>query len=162
MSVLTFCLVSALVDVSAATVATATPAIRLADVSALKAAIAEQKGKTVVVNFWATWCKPCVKELPELARFYRDYKDKNVAVLGFSADAKSALNEKLPAFAAEHAIPYPIYLIDMGNNPAAVIEAFGDAFGGVLPTTVIYDKTGAVHTSHEGELTYEQLVHLLP
>lgn len=136
--------------------------IHVATVAGLDAAVARHRGSVVVVNFWATWCKPCVKEMPILAQFARDAQKSGKAVLlGFSADGKEAVQSAVRPFVAKHALPFPTYVIDMGDDPDAVIRHFGDAFTGVLPTTLVYNREGVVAGSHVGEIdraTLDRLV----
>ncbi len=79
-------------------IAHAAPAVNLVTPSGLKAAIAKNKGKVVMVNFWATWCAPCVEELPELAKLKRANASKGVVLILVSGDEienKSAVSKKL-------------------------------------------------------------------
>ena len=79
-------LFSSLIVGGAAHIAQAAPTIKVVTPSALKSAIAKNKGKVVMVNFWATWCKPCVTELPELAKLKRANASKGVVLLLVSGD----------------------------------------------------------------------------
>ncbi len=98
-----------------------------------KITLSEQKGKVVLVDFWATWCPPCRSAIPHLVRIYNDYKDQGLLVLGVSLDQDKSALEK---FIQESAIPYPILL---GNNEVA--NAY-DVQG--IPTLVVFDKKGKI------------------
>jgi peroxiredoxin len=89
------------------------------------------KGKVVQVNFWATWCPPCRKEMPDLQAFYDKYKDQGFVVLSIS-DEEAA---KVSPFITERNISYPV-LLDPGRkvNEAFVVEG--------IPKSFVYDREG--------------------
>ena len=89
------------------------------------------KGKVVLVNFWATWCPPCRKEMPDLQALYDKYKDEGLVVLSISDEEAAKVNP----FIAERKITYPV-LLDPGRkvNGAYVVEG--------IPKTFVYDREG--------------------
>jgi peroxiredoxin len=91
----------------------------------------ELKGKVVLVNFWATWCPPCRKEMPDLDALYQKFKDQGFVVLSIS-DEEAA---KVSPFVAERKISYPV-LLDPGRkvNEAFVVEG--------IPKSFVYDREG--------------------
>ena len=116
--------------------------------------LTELKGKWVVVNFWATWCAPCVKEIPDLAAFATAQGDR-VRVLGVALDwdetgKRDADERKVKAFAKKVGLTYPLVL---GN--AASEKSFGKLKG--LPTTIVYDQAGKIVYQKTGTVTLEQL-----
>ena len=113
--------------------ASAAQAFELTDTSGRTHRLADYKGRWIVVNFWATWCVPCVQEIPEIAAFRRDHGD--VVVIGVAIDAQDA--EKTRAFAKKVGHDYPLVLSD-----DAVERQLGAPKA--LPTTRIYDPTGKV------------------
>lgn len=111
--------------------------------------LSQYKGKVVLVNFWATWCKPCRIEIPTLSALYRDYKDQGFVVLGVSVDSE------VPAvkpFARVMKMNYPV-LIGAGH------EELGDAFGPFIgfPTSVLVKRDGAVCVRQVGLLSRAKL-----
>ncbi len=89
------------------------------------------KGKVVLVNFWATWCPPCRKEMPDLEALYQKYKDQGFVVLSIS-DEESA---KVSPFIAERKISYPV-LLDPGRKVAEAFIVEG------IPKSFVYDREG--------------------
>ena len=106
-------------------------AFDLVDTAGKPHRLADYKGRWVVVNFWATWCVPCVQEIPEIAAFQRDHRD--VAVIGIAVDARDA--DKVRAFAKKVGHDYPLVLSD-----DSVERQLGAPKA--LPTTRIYDPSG--------------------
>ncbi len=90
------------------------------------------KGKVVLVNFWATWCPPCQKEMPDLEALYNQYKDQGFVILAFSEDDET---NKVAPFIAERKITYPI-LLDPGQKTGNQFEVNG------IPKSFLYDREG--------------------
>jgi len=106
--------------------------------------VADFHGKVVVMNLWATWCAPCVLEMPTLAKLAKAYEGRPVEVVAVSIDGESA-REKAKAFIAQHA-PLTFY-----NDPKARMPfALSPPAAGV-PTTVIYGKDGVEFARLPGE-----------
>jgi thiol-disulfide isomerase/thioredoxin len=101
-------------------------------------------GKVVVVNFWATWCKPCRKEIPAFSRAYDKYKDQGLALFGVMTDDPS--DSELGRFSAEVGIHYPVVRVDQ-----ELMHVF--EYPEALPTTFVYDRAGNLRVRHRGGLT---------
>ena len=119
------------------------------DVDGKEVRLSQYKGKVVLVNFWATWCKPCRVEIPTLNALYRDYKDQGFVVLGVSVDSEVAA---VKPFARVMKMNYPV-LIGAGH------EDLGNAFGPFLgfPTSVLVKRDGAICLEHVGTVSRSQL-----
>ena len=100
-------------------------------------ALADFAGHPLLVNFWATWCAPCVEELPLLDRFHRGARGRGWQVLGLAVDRQAPVR----AFLAAHPVAFPVALI--GADGVAWTRALGNA-SGALPFSVLLDAAGGV------------------
>lgn len=107
--------------------------------------LAQWQGKILVINFWATWCAPCVKEMPALSALQTELADKKIHIIGIGID--SAKN--VGAFADKYAISYPLYVAGMGGSQFS--RAFGNQAGG-LPYSVVVGGDGQIRKTYLGEL----------
>ena len=107
----------------------------------------ELAGKVVVVNFWATWCKPCEHEIPAFSKVAEHYKGK-VVILGVMTD--NADPDKLLNFMSDHELTYPVVRVD---KDIYLAYQYPDK----LPTTFVFDGTGTRRTMHIGPMSEEQL-----
>lgn len=124
--------------------------------AALKDRIAAAKGKVLVINFWATWCPPCINEMPELAKFYSAYKDKLVFI-SISADHPETIEKNVRPFLAKMSLPFPIEVVSEAD-PGIVSETLGiENWVGGLPATFVYDAAGNLHKEWYEEVTQETL-----
>lgn len=112
--------------------------------------LAQWKGKPLLVNFWATWCGPCVREMPELSHLAGAENGKRFNVIGIGIDSPTNMSE----FAARHRIAYPLYVAGMGGTELA--RALGNDKGG-LPYTVLIGADGQVIKTYLGELKFDEL-----
>lgn len=108
--------------------------------------LSQYKGKWVVINYWATWCKPCLTEMPALNKLY-DQNKNNVVVLGVSFDGLT--NEEINSAATQHKIDYPM----LSSFPIASI---GVKNVSVLPTTYIINPQGKLVKTLKGPQTEQQ------
>ncbi len=143
----------------------ATPSqIRVVDLKGLEAVIAAERGKAVLVNFWAIWCQPCVAELPEFLAVGRAYRDRNAAVLTVSYDlmvpdvTKDGVLKQMRAFVAQRKIDAPVLIYD-----APDYDAINQRFGlpGPVPVTIAIDRSGAVVERHAGQTTRQQFEEMM-
>ncbi len=110
--------------------------------------LSEWQDKVILLNFWATWCPPCVSEMPELVELQKDFAGKNVQVIGIGIDSRSNIQD----FAQKHQISYP--LLVGGMEGTAVSKQFGNDAGG-LPFTVLITPDGQVRKTYMGRLNME-------
>ena len=138
------------------TVTAAQAAVTPADAPALKAAIAAQKGHVVLVNFWATWCGPCVAEFPAIVRASRQYRAQGLSVITVSADSAKDLHTKVEPFLAKQGAAFPAFL-EKSADPEDFINALDPTWQGDLPRTFIYDRQGRRVKTLTGEQTAQSL-----
>ena len=114
----------------------------LKDMNGADVRLADYRGRPLVVNFWATWCPPCLLETPELVELAEQYKDRGVAIVGISYDDAP---EQVQQFAKQFKVPYPLLI---GRERDDVFDAFGLRDG--LPTSVFIRADGTVAARLEG------------
>jgi thiol-disulfide isomerase/thioredoxin len=122
----------------------AAPSTVIYDSQGKEVRLSDFKGKVVVVNFWATWCGPCVIEMPTLAKLAADYQGKDVVVIPVSVD-KPEEEAKAKAFIGKHA-PLPFYIT---RNLALSYAVKPPAQG--MPTTIVYGRDGIEKARVAGE-----------
>lgn len=112
---------------------------------------------TYVVNFWATWCKPCVAELPEFEKFHQENKDKKIKVLLVSMDFIEELDKKLKTFLDKNKYTCEIVLLDEVNGND-FINKVSESWSGAIPATLITGKNKSKNEFIEKKMTYDDLI----
>ncbi|ARK30242.1 thiol-disulfide oxidoreductase ResA [Halalkalibacter krulwichiae] len=119
----------------------------LNDLEGQRIELEDLKGKGVFLNFWGTYCPPCVKEMPIMEDLYNEYQEKGVEIIAVNAAEPSLTVER---FVDRHGLTFPI-AIDKGRD---VIDAYGIS---PLPTTILIDEHGTIVRVHQGGMT-DQMV----
>ena len=109
------------------------------------------RGKLLLVNFWATWCPPCVEELPLLDFFYQENKDKNFQIVGLAVDQPSAVRTWLQA----RPLNFPVGMAGLGGT--VLSKSLGNKSGS-LPFSVVFSPSGVLLHRKTGKVTPEELV----
>jgi peroxiredoxin len=110
--------------------------------------LAALHGHPVIIAFWATWCHPCIEEMPELARLFRAHRDDSLFLLAVNSGVEK--EARVRGFAARFALPYPI-LLDRKQKTLTTYAAFG------LPLTVFVDTAGLIRYRVQGPINSSQV-----
>lgn len=138
--------------VHAADAPAAKPELKIATLDGKSFDLAAQKGHWVIVNFWATWCSPCIKELPEISKFVKE--NKNVRAIGLAYEDTD--KAEIETFLKAHPVSYPIAQVDVFDPP----QAFETPRG--LPMTYIVDPDGKIAQKFTGPVDEAALRKAIP
>jgi len=117
---------------------------RLHDLSGTERSLDEFHGKWIVVNYWATWCAPCIEEIPELNALYEAHKLKDLVVIGINSEGLSP--SLLKIFMEEQSVVYPVWMADPYSEPWP-----GPVIG--IPTTFLISPQGKVVAKQAGKVS---------
>lgn len=130
--------------------------VKLLTLNELEQRVANGKDTTYVVNFWATWCGPCVEELPYFERLNNENAKNPLKVILMSLDFKSKLKTDVIPFVAKHQIKSEVYVVNE-TDQQKMIDRVDKKWSGALPATLILNTSKKVRSFHERTFTYEQL-----
>jgi thiol-disulfide isomerase/thioredoxin len=128
---------------------------RLPDPAGAELDMAKLRGKTVVVNFWAPWCGPCVEEMPELTALHQEYQSRHVEFVGIGIDSAANIQK----FTQKVPVAYPLAVAGLAGTELS--RNFGNSAGG-LPYTVVINPDGTVKYRKMGRVTADELRAVLP
>ncbi len=132
--------------------------IKTLNYEGLKPVLNKQDDKIYVINFWATWCIPCVKELPAFERLREEYYDKSVEVILISLDLSSQKDNVVVPFLKRKRIKSPVFIFN-DSNEQFWIEDISKDWTGSIPSTLIYNKKQRIF--YERTFNYKQLNEVL-
>jgi len=111
--------------------------------------------KPLLVNFWATWCGPCVEEFPDLVKIDNDYKGK-IDFITITLDEPEEINTGVPKFLGKMNAGMPTYLLKVADEGEAISSVYKD-WGGGLPFTIFFDGKGAMIYNRQGKIVVNTL-----
>ena len=115
--------------------------------------ISDNDSKLLVINFWATWCKPCVNELPHFNKTHSEYKDKGLEMWLVSLDFENQMESRVIPFLKENNLNPEVFILKQEGN--SWIDEVSTSWSGAIPATLMINKEG--RHFYEQEFTYEQL-----
>lgn len=124
------------------------PTLKLTTLDGKPFDLAAQRGKWVIVNYWATWCVPCIKEMPDISKFVASHS-QHVAAIGLAYDDSDTAD--IQAFVKQHPVVYPIAQVHIDSPPKDFDEPLG------LPTTWLIGPDGKVAKRFVGAVTEASL-----
>ena len=125
------------------------PEFKLSDTTGQLRDIKEWNGKVLALNFWATWCPPCIKEIPEFIEIQHKYESRGLQFIGIALQRPEEVTE----FMREYGMNYPVLAGEM--EVIAIAESYGNDIG-ALPYTVIIDRQGLIQFIQRGPLSAEK------
>lgn len=133
---------------------TATPTIPVVNFDELEPLLHLDNDTTYIINFWATWCKPCVTELPDFEKAAAFYKDQKVKLILVSLDFPKQVESHVMPFIAEYNVKSEVILL-FDTKANVWIDKVSPEWTGSIPATLIYNKN--FRKFHEGSYSYEEL-----
>jgi thiol-disulfide isomerase/thioredoxin len=130
------------------------PEFAAPDLSGQQRNIKEWDGKVIFLNFWATWCPPCKKEIPDFIELQKDYGEQGFQIIGIAVDDEQAVRE----YATEIGINYPTMAVE--SEGVGLAKRYGNGIG-ALPYTVIINRDGEISNTIMGELSKKRAKELL-
>ena len=130
--------------------------VKLLTLNELEQRVAQGKDTTYVVNFWATWCGPCVEELPYFERLNTENIKKPFKVILMSLDFKSKLQTDVVPFVAKHKLKSEVFVVNEMDQQK-LIDRVDKEWSGSLPATLIINTEKKIRTFYEKAFTYEEL-----
>lgn len=118
---------------------------------------ADSAGKVLLINFWATWCAPCIAEFPEFVKIDQEFRDKGVRLISISTDEKSDLEKMVIPFLKKQKATFEAFLSD-ADDPQELIDVVDKNWSGALPATFVFDKKGKLSYTKYGIIDRQELL----
>jgi len=137
----------------------AAPALLPLDEMVFNQVLAENRGKVVLFDFWATWCEPCRAELPQLLKLERKWHDRGLVLVTVSADSADQQQAALE-FLERSGVRFPAFVKQVKADDA-FIDSVDKKWSGALPALFLYDRSGHRVTSFVGEVKISDIEHAI-
>jgi thiol-disulfide isomerase/thioredoxin len=134
----------------------APPKVDTIDTQQLAGLLKPDHKAPVLLNFWATWCPPCVKEMPDLADFYRAHAADGLRFVSVSVDHPDTRADRVEPFVRKHDLPFAVHVLTE-RSPENAGKALDIEWTGAVPATFLFDKNGRLLGSWFEETTREEL-----
>jgi thiol-disulfide isomerase/thioredoxin len=134
--------------------------VRPVDAPEIKELVHEKSGRVVLLNFWATWCPPCLVEFPEIVALEKSYRDRGLVVLSVSADSPNTIDSKLLPFLEKHGPEFPIYL-KQTEDVDEFIRIIDPEWTGAIPATFFIDRDGNVAKKRFSAMSRDEMKQVL-
>jgi thiol-disulfide isomerase/thioredoxin len=115
---------------------------------------ARQKGRALLVNFWATWCEPCREEFPALVRLHNDYRGRGLSLVAISMDEPESVQE-IETFLKSEGAQFGSYRHNF-RDFGAFIDTVNPQWGGGIPASFLYDRNGNLVENWQGATNYKE------
>jgi thiol-disulfide isomerase/thioredoxin len=130
------------------------PSVRPIDAKGLHRLIQQARGKVVLLNFWATWCDPCVEEFPDLVKIAGEFQPRGVEMIFVSIDEPENIAGKVEPFLKAQGVVFRTYVKDVKDDEA-FINSIDAKWTGAIPATFIYDASGVLVKNFIAQQKYE-------
>lgn len=134
---------------------TNTPKVDTLSSARLREFIRNDSAQVAIVNVWASWCKPCLKEIPDLVKLRKEFLSKGVNVILITADDIELLESDVKTVLRKAGVDFPSYIKAEAKDDA-FISGLDSSWSGALPTTFLFDNDGKLLETMVGERTFQQ------
>ncbi|MGC8737910.1 MAG: redoxin domain-containing protein [Candidatus Hydrogenedens sp.] len=136
------------------------PVIHDIKLTQIETLLSEKKRGLIIINLWATWCPPCVSELPYFGDIYKKYSEEQVHIYLINIEGKEIKEKVLKPFLKKNSLPCPVYLLEEGK-PEELEKVLSTEISGALPITLIYNSDGKLIKKFEGAITVDDIKSVL-
>jgi thiol-disulfide isomerase/thioredoxin len=131
-------------------------AVTEVDADDIRRLVEAQRGQVVLLQFWATWCPPCVTEFPQVVALAKNYRRRGLSVVSVSADQPDEIESHLEPFLSKHQPGFPVYLRRTAD-PKKFLQRIDVDWKGEIPATFFIDRAGRTAVKRFSPLTLEEM-----
>lgn len=130
------------------------PTVTAIGIPGIKKLIHDRNGRTLFLNVWATWCKPCLEEFPDIAKIEETYAGHSVEVVAISIDYPDEIETKILPFLASQKVHFRVYVSSIKKDED-LMNVLNPAWRGAVPATFVFDGRGKMRAFLQGQKSYE-------